>query len=422
MLKFASLALFFVFCVSAHAQSPHLAFYDESTRRETALQLQNATTGDFLIAWAKAGNFNLIADATQFDGKDATISGEQKGPLGQLLVAFATARKINGRRYDENTFLLWQVVPDAVSTAHLIIARERALRAAAPPPLSQEAMNALLAGYFQRVHGWDGKSAQIDVTVKVADLPSELHERVIAAVRDELLTKERRDYAWFFDDLWSKARLHVQPNRRPQQRASIPTRASISVGALVEENAYGAKHLMYLRRNVLTPQGLSGSTSSKVLLVEPRPQVVEPVLQPNPEAKLPPVKPAPLLSRAQLQDDAALQVPISLENKQLVLNDLLSELQKQSGLSFSLVPEAATTAQLALRLDKMPLWKVLDSLSQLYGFGWEKTAAGGYVLQTDAGHELEKRLFRINGPESLPIFPTAQKNSRCLAMDDRFLG
>ena len=405
MHRFFLTACFSLFAVCAQAATLGVPFLDDSTRRESVLQLNNATTSDFLIAWAKAGNFNVIADATQVDSKGATILGEQKGQLGQLLLNFAAEHKINGRRYDERTFLLWRIVPDVRALASLIITHDGNTRGTVPP-LTQEAMNALLAEYFQRVHGWDGKSAEIDVTVKIADLPPELREQVMHEVRDTLSAERRLTYVWFSDDLWAKARLHLHPGQE------LGHDAVMVISAALTRNFYGTQKIFYEERGVLYPDLLRPKTfeSSKVFRVEPRPQVVEPVLQPNVEAKLPLVKTLPLLSQAQLQDDTDLQTLISLENQQLALSDFLSELQKQSGLAFSLAPEAAATTQLLLRVDKMPLWKVLNSLSQLYGFGWEKTAEGGYVLQNNALDKLDKQLLRISRFETFPLFATPQQS------------
>lgn len=411
-LAFAIAANVLLLCESARSRD--VVFKDDVTRRAVALQLNQASTDDFLLTWAKTSEVNVLVDTTDFPQDTQRISEQRQGALGQLLLTFAAERKLGGRRYDDKTFLLWRLRPDlAPDTARLIIARELKLEAAAEPAPNRDDMNALLNDYFQRVHGWDGKTGKVDIKVKVADLPSPLRERTLAATRKHLLSEARESYIWFSDDLWNKARLHLEIAPPPYQGGTL------EIGAAVEQELFGQMMPLYVQRTVRSPwsaiKATVGSARPFRVGAQPHPAVVKPLLDLQaPDETQPKNKAIPgrnLIPPIRLKGDPALGAMVSLEAKRLSIAELLSELQKQSQVTYSLAGDIPVTkSRLTLRVEKMPLWNLMGALSRLYGFEWEKKADAAYVMHQSSQNELDVQLLRISQPATFPLFATPQQS------------
>lgn len=389
------------------AQAREFAFYDENTRRAAKLELKNSSVDDALIEWATVTDFNLLVDSTQFSTDEPKVSGPKQGSVGQLLLDIVKGRKISGRRYDAQTFLLWKINFDWRETARLIIAREQQHTAAELPPLKPEQMNALLFDYFKGVHGWDGKTSQIDIKVKIAALPPELRERVLHELRAQLLSNQRQSYPWFSDDLWQKARLHLQPGRR----ADAPPQ--LFVGAALEEELGRQKRVFYRLRSCASPSLMSGGTweSRAVYHALPRPEIVRPNLdfraQKDGQKADTPLTRNRFVSPQDLKADARLGAPISLRSKRLSVQELLAELQKQSRVSLVAAPDAPANVRITLRTGKMPLSSVMGALSDVLGAGWEKKQ-DAYTLYWSRGRELDVQMLRVVEPEAFPMYADAE--------------
>ncbi|MDF2440967.1 MAG: hypothetical protein JWN98_1951 [Abditibacteriota bacterium] len=103
------------------------------------------------------------------------------------------------------------------------------------------------------------------------------------------------------------------------------------------------------------------------------------------------------LDHTLLQQDAALQVKISLEAKRMPLRELLAEAQKQSGITVRFTPDSpATRALMTARLKDMTLATLMSSLMRIYDVRWSKDGAA-YTMHSSGNDELTYRLIRYKG-------------------------
>ena len=110
------------------------------------------------------------------------------------------------------------------------------------------------------------------------------------------------------------------------------------------------------------------------------------------EISLVPQNPVP-----ELQQVAALQATVSLEAKQMPLTDLLTALQKQSGVVFQSgadFPSAKT--RVTLRLKDMTLASLMGTLSRIYGVRWVEEK-GGWTMRASDQSTLTIQLMRSIG-------------------------
>jgi hypothetical protein len=107
------------------------------------------------------------------------------------------------------------------------------------------------------------------------------------------------------------------------------------------------------------------------------------------------------ISAADFANEAALKILLTIETKQIPLRALLDEIEKRSGVRFSVKDESATSPtstvnnrRLTLRVKEMPLASLLGALTRLYGIQWSKSGEKEYsaqFLQT----ETEDQLLRL---------------------------
>ena len=107
----------------------------------------------------------------------------------------------------------------------------------------------------------------------------------------------------------------------------------------------------------------------------------------------------PTLSHTALAKETALAAPISLQATQMPLAELLAELQKQSGVTLTLAPDAPTV-RVTARLKQMPLLEVMNALSRMYGVTWAKSEAKAYRLQAGEISDLQRQLLQTGNGQS----------------------
>lgn len=191
---------------------------DDLMRKKVAVKVQEASMDDYLVELARAADVNFIADATDFPKTAEPVSLEQQRPLGNLIIDFARQRKLGSRRFDANTFLFWSA-PDtdaALELAHAILPTQTNPDG---KPLIRRQMRAWLTDYFKQVHGWNGYSQDVDIKVKLADLPPELRAWVVSETRDEILPWEKIFYS---DVFWNTARLRIRDSSNGTGDEEVP--------------------------------------------------------------------------------------------------------------------------------------------------------------------------------------------------------
>ena len=226
---------------------------------------------DYLLAFAKASNYNFIADARDIDPNIVmpeyparlewralrNSKGNNYLPMVySVMKDFTAACHLAELRYNSKTFLFWDGF-DIMDTGRMIV--DNGLNLPTAPPPSEAQIYHDLNAYASEVHGWkelplppkpltseeiakvmeaskrnadtkDGKFMQNDggrfakdslstrtpqyIRLHLKELPAELQNEVIAHTL-HARWKETRDYAlWLSDDFWKTARV-LQGQSRP---------------------------------------------------------------------------------------------------------------------------------------------------------------------------------------------------------------
>ena len=187
------------------------------------LSVKDATPDEFLLAVARAGDVNLIADTTPQAGTEpapAPITRQVDSVAEGFLYDAAKTEGLRYKYFGDRTFLFWRPPQDAAAVAQHIVDEMAAAQRAVPPLTSKQVQN-LWYEYFTREHGWDGKQDAV-INVQVADLPAPLRERTLAAARKELMALMTGPYQFFASEVWPKTSFVVQPLAQENGRPAIP--------------------------------------------------------------------------------------------------------------------------------------------------------------------------------------------------------
>lgn len=196
------------------------------------INTRTANTDDYLLEIARAGDINVLADVTDVPPETLPLSIFGQHRLSELIFYnLIKGRNFTSVRIAENTFLFWPTV-DAKKMAGEILTRKAATPRPVLLPLDTKQTNTLLTEYFQKVHGWDGKWQNVDISVPVAALPSELRARVDAEIYEREIS--RMAYPMFASGVnhigildpqgpfWKTSRLSIAPGTRVQRGTPLP--------------------------------------------------------------------------------------------------------------------------------------------------------------------------------------------------------
>ncbi len=365
---------------------------DITTLQMVRLDLNNARTSDQLLALSKAGDFNIFADATRFSSTSEPLSMNETQYFYHWVLETAEQEHLTWRRSRERTLLFWKqpdvlaAVKDlateieaqppkqgAEATTTEVTTGERALKAILKTPLYKELpwqeAELYLADYLQEQKGWDGKSA-LELEFKLSEMPPQAAAELLrlAHTKTDDSTQKKQKFwsdetAWFSDQLWQNARLFytVPPTRNKSGKTFLTV--SITSGDTQNFAPLEGRFLMFP-------------------LEQQKSERVEVSMVTLPETVAKERDALPLLSAQALSNDKALTSAISLQFKEASFSELLSEMQKQSGVGFELSPALGDTRRVTVRTAALPVRDVMDALSELYGVGWAKTPIGAYQMQS----------------------------------------
>lgn len=105
------------------------------------------------------------------------------------------------------------------------------------------------------------------------------------------------------------------------------------------------------------------------------------------------------LQPADLEREAALGVKVSFEARRRLLRDLLSDLQKRSGVMLRAGHGSpAASVRVTARVKEMPLANLMNALSRLYGVVWTKDADNVYTMRASDRPELQVKMLQLGDP------------------------
>lgn len=367
-----------------------------------------AAIDDYLIALAKNSSTNCIMDARDVDPQIrikpfpefvARIKFNCP-PVRKALFDAVQAQAILTQHAvkDYGTLLFWHE-PELTEAARLSLERR-----AADEELLVEAksdddglltprqalesrylpLQARWAKYLREAQGWDGQSAQVDITIPVVDLPPDLRALTLAEVRYTLYKRINLSAPIFSAEYWDTMRLVIDTSEKhPDTGRPIP---------------YLSLWSPPLGPGPATRLGRLDAPREPTQAAETAPKVQQ-VAQAAPDNTAPTRFPhhdkfLAMVFAPELETDAALQAKVSLEAKRRPLKDIVGDLKKQSGVALALAPDAPpASAPVTLRVSEMPLWKMMASLSRIYGATWSKNGAA-YTLRSAKLDPLDLGMLR----------------------------
>lgn len=185
--------------------------FDAVAYAKASVSVKDATPDEFLVAVARAGDVNIIADATMPEGA-APIAGSitrdiKGGAVSAFLSDLAETENVRFKYFGDRTFLVWRPPHDSTGVAQQIVDEFMAARRALPPLSSAQVLQSW-DGYFREKHLWDG-GHEATIEVKIADLPSPLRERALVQAQEALMPLFLAQPDFFVPEAWQKAHLVV---------------------------------------------------------------------------------------------------------------------------------------------------------------------------------------------------------------------
>ena len=336
-----------------------------------APSLKTSTTAEELRALARAAKVNLLADATLFSTAPKTRSLQGDKRLSDWLLEVGYTDNLTWGQTEGRTFLVWSE-PDAIRVAKALIAQDQREAEqtqnteAAPaqddladllfPEVKTGRAQLILADYLQETYNWDGQS-KLKVEFELSELPPEAAATVlnVAASNIEKSLLERRKHwsssqrPWLTDALWKSA--EVGYFQTPDGQTVLA----------VHGTSEGNDMFTTIERPIVFPDVSWRPTAPEVPLADD-------------------IEGRQTLTSKELRAEKSLAVPISLDLTGASLQEVLTELQKQSGLILTSTPGLLPDKKVAAQTSAMPLSDVMNALSGLYGIVWAKTD-GGYFAQ-----------------------------------------
>ena len=349
-----------------------LEMWDKIALQPTKYRVENARTSEQLLALGDAGRINIFADATHFSANSQPVSMDADYILRNWVFEIAGQEHLSWRRSSEQTLLFWKE-PDVVSIAKTLLAETARSQAEqmenpkgpeasiSPRPDSSYLDIALyLADYLEKEQGWDGKSP-LTSQFKLFELPAQESTGIMSAINQQQKNANQgkqsfwtSNAAWLRDENWQNARLlYSQPPAQPTPILAV----KISQGNAQSFTSLQGRAIMF-PNSVERPQFNAGKAI--------------PINNEN----------SVMMSQQELSTDVALAVPVSLQIKEANVKEVLSEMQKQSGVTFEVSPTFDSRQRVTARTFSYPLQQTMKALSEVYGVGWTKTGAGTYRMQS----------------------------------------
>lgn len=190
--------------------------FTDSLDHPVTLPATQSATDEYLMKLAKAENFNFLMDVTDVPSEPTTFDAQQNRSALWVRSDAYRSQKLNTLFFGARTDLIWKQ-PDIIGLAREVAADE-AKRTLATR-LSETEINTRFTDYFKRVHGWDGTSQTFDAKVRVADLPVDLRDEVLAEVRKDLINE--KNARWLSDDFWKTVHIGSSSKKGVSPQLSI---------------------------------------------------------------------------------------------------------------------------------------------------------------------------------------------------------
>ena len=392
---------------------------------------------DYMLALAKAGHLNFIADARRID--PAIIMPDYpaafwprvnnfKPRLSTVMKDFTRACHLGQLQYNSTTFLFWNG-HNSADVGQLIYENGLYWPTAAPPDATQ--LYRELEEYASRVHGWSKEPLQSKVTNqqfgvyqvnlgrrelrgKLKDLPPELENKLVALASYERWKTKRGLDAWLNEDFWQTARVREGALGRFDPRyanlrlipANLPKRSLYIAGVDAQGRAIPYYNIFNgpieaLREPAISAVQLVNDDATTV--PEPKEAEVLPFqLQPGSTSPYPVPELVAAIAKAEpiargavqsaLDADPDLAAPMKFDAVRLPLNQVLQQAQQQSGVTLALSPSIEATAPLTLHVENLTLGRFMGALGRLYQFSWQKQAKKSYLLVENPKPQLAPHL------------------------------
>jgi len=346
-------------------------FAQNANRVETGVttkQLQRNSAIDRILSVSHSAKANVIIDSTSLSVSGEDVSLQAEDDVRGKLLDIAYVDRLSLRQIDNRTFLLWSE-PDTTALIKTLIAdngrvSQHAVSAQPEsdifgdlfPDVDNQRVGILIADYLQRKYTWDGQSASINVEFKLSEMPTEsatalLH---VAHVKTDKANAQRQkswlsDTAWLSDDLWRSAR--VGYFQTPSKEMVLAVRGTDGQ----------RDYFMSLERLTTLSKVEWHPTEDKAAPQDNDKEIDE---------KLTPTS---------LQNEKSLASSVSFEAVDVPLKTLLDEMQKSAGVNFVSSPNLLLSKKVTASVSDMPLYSVMNALTQLYGIKWARKTNGDYV-------------------------------------------
>ncbi len=383
---------------------------------------QAAPFDDFLLSLARSLEMNVAADVTQvvpeppvqpYPGGNTTRlsfnSTMERDEVAKNLSVYqlidvVDQRRLSMLRYKPRTLLFWKEPPSVPLAKQIVADRKESIKSlgdAKPPGATS------WKAYWTRFlseHGWDGKSKDVDIRVKLADLPPEAANGVLRQIWEERL---RQDHAAFLsEENWAKAKLirtqgyglrgsadnflGVKTFPAPPDPLPFgysPSPVIVSIGALParDADAQARNANPAFDASLVIDNYAFGDNS-----------------QPALEAKVdqPPAMNPGALRAEDLEQATALAVPVNLESKRISLQSLVEDLAKRTHIALTIAATSqkkAAAQMVVARFHEMKLGEAMSALSRLSGGQWHLQGTG-YRLEIPQEDFLTHQLRQIGDP------------------------
>ena len=367
---------------------------------------------DYVIALAKAGGVNFIADATQipadtqmepFPASQESIQNHLKPYFYGVLEDFRNTCQLASLRYDETTFLLWNK-PERMTAARLINVAVQQRGVETDP--NEFALYADLDEYARVAHGWTG-GPRPHLKLKFGELPPELQLKLTALARHHILRPEFRRELFFTDAYWQTARVRRGSGYSVPNDPALQTKlAPLFIGGQ-DEAGRPLPFFQLFNGWPMRPDNMDWEVlatlrpPNKVTSATPAQPASPSSATANP-LLLNPLLPIQQLYQPDLEAEGALGTKVSVEAKRQPLGKLLATVRQQSGVTLSPAEGTpAPTALVTLRVQEMPLATLMGALSRVYGVTWAKQSPTTYVMQPSRLDPLQTLLLQSGGDELL---------------------
>ncbi|RYX81653.1 hypothetical protein EON83_22915 [bacterium] len=400
---------------------------DEVTLQEITKPLNTATMDDYLLDMAKATKINVIADATDFPQRSVVkpypsttaaitgLKGQYQDKWGPVLInmmsEFVAQQKLSMLRSDSRTFLFWsepdphqlfqlqRTITENMEAARfaqaLAVAKEEGVPEAEviKGELSDLQLQIVLSNYLKAAHGWTptvvNRNSKVNLQMPLEKLPLDFQALILLELRN--LFARSSTYRMLNADFWQTADVRVSA-----KKAGNVVTLELAYKDPTAPNERDSFPLAAIDQTVAAPAvetALTPPSPAKILAATtPQLDIQKDFLDTYNGI-------SNKVSAPQLDGNAKLQTPVTLELKRVALRDLLVQLSQQTGVSLIVGENAPANKTITARVDKMPLSQFMGLLSRIYGVKWNRPnktgAASTYEMQSSERGQLHLNLLQI---------------------------